>query len=617
MIGCTAGNSEQATTDEIGVEKADEKEESAEKPVDEDIELEEDLKNTEESEEIEQYAEEDMKPEVTMSDKQLSSIAMLNHMTVLSQEINASSNSRLYLDNAYSDIVNNINPNAVDEDTLSQITELLNTIYAYQSIETKRERLKYIYDQNQANALQKAIPDPLSVLNVVQSDNIFEAIGSVVYMAVDSKASYDSYLTEIENKYLEDGWKLDDSAVENLHESRKDAFSYMVEMCQKNELDGKLALNEKSVESFVSWENTDNVTRKVEFLENNQSTYQAYGKYWLVLAEGYYEQKEYQKCLDAISKYGKMNVDTFRKDHDYAKAMSLALVAANAIYPDLEFVDRAETYVENIINNIEPEDWSLRYLVSQTYLNMYARTEKVDYLQKALDYTEENVNYLIDEQHQKNAVYLADVVKEESKKSDSKEKKKEIKQYNKWLEEEREVELPPVYQPLVLNCDLLFSLADELQISDTEKNKIDQMLHDEKEPLFLVETLDKKYWFNEAEGLKNPNIEFDGDTFEIPANYLMQGCTIKTTVSNGNKKTTYDDWTIEKVDRNKQKNVSEFEAVIKSKKIKKQDYTKDSRVILEIIPPKECGGEAVVYEFKTSVKKKLFVFNDVNFEMVK
>ena len=50
---------------------------------------------------------------------------MLNHMTVLSQEINASSNSRLYLDNAYSDIVNNINPNAFDEDSLNQIKVLL------------------------------------------------------------------------------------------------------------------------------------------------------------------------------------------------------------------------------------------------------------------------------------------------------------------------------------------------------------------------------------------------------------------------------------------------------------------------------------------------------------
>ena len=41
-----------------------------------------------------------------MSDAQLSSIAMLNYMTVLTQEINSSSNSKVFLDNAYSSIVN-------------------------------------------------------------------------------------------------------------------------------------------------------------------------------------------------------------------------------------------------------------------------------------------------------------------------------------------------------------------------------------------------------------------------------------------------------------------------------------------------------------------------------
>ncbi len=100
---------------------------------------------------------------LTMTEKQLSAISMLNYLTVFSQEINASSNSKLYLDNAYSSIVNNINPNAVDSDSKEQIDSLLNTIEAYQSIATKRERLQYIYQQNQAKAIQNALPNPMSV----------------------------------------------------------------------------------------------------------------------------------------------------------------------------------------------------------------------------------------------------------------------------------------------------------------------------------------------------------------------------------------------------------------------------------------------------------------------
>ncbi len=131
----------------------------------------------------------------TMTDKQKNAVSMLNYMTVLSQEINASSNSKAYLDNVYSSIVNNINPNAVDSDSMSQIRALLNTINSYQSIATKRERIQYIYEQNQASAMRKAVPNPMSVLNVVQAGNPAKALVSVVFMAVDAKSSYDAYVS--------------------------------------------------------------------------------------------------------------------------------------------------------------------------------------------------------------------------------------------------------------------------------------------------------------------------------------------------------------------------------------------------------------------------------------
>ena len=56
---------------------------------------------------------------------QRNSISMLNHLAVLTQEINASQNSRLYLEEAYSSLINNTYPNAVDNRTLSQLTNIL------------------------------------------------------------------------------------------------------------------------------------------------------------------------------------------------------------------------------------------------------------------------------------------------------------------------------------------------------------------------------------------------------------------------------------------------------------------------------------------------------------
>lgn len=553
----------------------------------------------------------------SMSDKQLSSISMLNHMTVLSQEINASSNSKLYLDNAYSDIVNNINPNAVDEDSLDQIKVLLNTIYAYQSIETKRERLKYIYEQNQAKALQQAVPNPILIHAATSAGNPIQALFAVSYMAYDAASSYKNYLNKVEAKYLEDGWVLEDSAAESLHESRKEAFSYMVEMCQKHNLDGKLALNEKSVESFVEWENNTNATRRIDYLEKNKQTYQAYGKYWVVLAESYYEKGDFAKCLDAITAYENMHIDTFRKDHDLAKASSMAIAAAQESQNAQSYISTAEHYLDLLLANIEPEDWMLRYFAAQTYVDLYSKTKKESYLQSAYDLAETNVNYLIDVQMDKNNEYLADIVKQKVPKNATKEQEKEVKTFNKWIEEERKVALPPVYQPLVSNCDLLFALADELNITDSQKQKIEDILFSGDQTLFMTEPLNALYHFDQSADSAEYAIEFDGKTFEIPVTMLEQGTTLKVTVKEGGKDTVYEDWSIDEVDREEKGKVETFTAEYKSKEIKKQKYSADSRVFLDVIPPEGSSYSGKQFEFKTKAGKKLFLLKDIDFEMVK
>ena len=59
------------------------------------------------------------------------------------------------------------------------------------------------------------------------------------------------------------------------------------------------------------------------------------------------------------------------------------------------------------------------------------------------------------------------------------------------MEEARKTELPPLYEPLVLNCDLLFALANELKIDNSEKTVINKILQTEKDRLEIVSELAK------------------------------------------------------------------------------------------------------------------------------
>jgi hypothetical protein len=88
---------------------------------------------------------------------------MLTYLVVLTQEINASPNNRLYLEEVYSNLLNNISPEAIDDLTLVKISDLLDDLEGYRMIAVKRERLRYIYEQNKADAFWSLVPHPLFV----------------------------------------------------------------------------------------------------------------------------------------------------------------------------------------------------------------------------------------------------------------------------------------------------------------------------------------------------------------------------------------------------------------------------------------------------------------------
>ena len=430
---------------------------------------------------------------VFLTDEQANAIAMLNYITVLTQDINASKNSRLYLEEAYSSLINNTYPNAVDNRTLSQLAGLLDTMEGYRMIAVKRDRLQYIYEQNQAQAIRAAVPNPLSMISTVQSFRPSKIAASLAYMVIDSITSYTAYTSEADLQYLKDGWALDDEEASMLHESRKGTFAYMINIVGEYDLPGDLTLTENSVEEFVKWKNNDNVVSRIQFLESNQETYQSYGGYWLLLAQSYYDNGDFSQCLDAIRTYEGMNTRIFRKDYELAKVLPSVISAAEAIYTGAEYADVATHYAQMLLDNTDHNDWALRYYAAQVYIDLFAQTDDASHLKTAYDIILDNVNYLVGEQQSLNAAYLAPVQKTTVPKDATKGEKKQIENANKALEEIRKTELPPVCEPLRLNCDLLFALAGELKISESERQKIDGILHPSGAPIFLTETLDEQY----------------------------------------------------------------------------------------------------------------------------
>ena len=547
----------------------------------------------------------------TLNDTQLNSINMLNYLVMLTQEINAATNGRLYLEEAYSSLINNTLPEAVDNRTLVEINYLLDTLEDYRMIAVKRERIQYIYEQNQAQALRNALPNPLGLISAVHSFSLSGLIASVSYMALDSINSYLTSSTQADMQYLQDGWDLDDKQAAVLHGIRKGTFNYMVETVREYQLPGKLALTEQAVSDFVVWKNKSNNLQVIQFFEENRETYQAFGPYWLTLADCYFRNGDYAKCLEAIAQYELLNTQIFRRDYEYARILPLAIIAAHEEQDTISYIETATRYSETILRNTTNNEWPLRYFAAQTFIELFSLTNNHDYLLRAYDIALSNVNYMVEEQKSLNSTYLENVKTITADKTATKSQQEEIKQYNKLLTEKRKTELPPMYEPLLLNCELLFSLAEELGMPETELQRIDGILHENGEPIFLIEPINAQYSMKsdpDIDSLKEC-IVFDGTLLSIPVQLVSEQYSIKVSVTTDGETIVYDDWTLKKVERKGKSDISSFVAHFSSKAIKKHKFAVGARISVKIQPDTEYSTSMICCDYNAVAGKTLMVFD--------
>lgn len=584
---------------------------------------------------------EQTEPETAITVVQQNSINMLNYLAFIAEDIYTAKDNRLILGDIYTALMNEINPGTIDEITQDHLRNLRAVIKRFLHIETKRERLQYLYNQEKAASMRNAIPDPLAVLSMANSLDWKRLVASVAFTVVDSYNNYKTASENAEQDFLLSGWELDDEETDTIQRNREYAFDYMVDIVQEygtteftaKEL-GLLTLNEKAVEDFAEICAIEEVYLKCQRLEAAEKTYQLFGNYWLERANCYYEIAEqedsidyYRKCLDCVAKYNELATGIFRKDFNIVPILPKAIVAAQEVYKGDEYISNVQAFADAIIANTSDDEWSLRYFATQVYIDLYSRTGNEEYLWIAYDTVKKNVSQLIDEQCNMNEVYLKEVQKltveepnyesvsdeeEKALKNEYKAEKKRVDVYNKELEEIRKTELPPLYEPLILNCDLLFALAEQLDVNASEQLKIQKMLKTEINGVFVSRPVNDRYSFDE--NANNYAIEFSGSEIVIPANLLVQGARVTVTVENASGATVFEDYIINKVKR-EGSNIESFVAYYSSKTIKSVEWTVGTRVIVQVHLGE--GYDPVTYELEVTEYKDNFVIADkIVFEAV-
>lgn len=563
---------------------------------------------------------EGQKDEYGLTEQQSNSFSMLYYLAITAEEIRVSKDNRLILDDIYTSLLNDINPGAIDETTQDHLKNLRDIIKSYINISVKRDRLQYIYNQDKAATIRSAVPNPLAVLSMSNSFDWKKLAISAVYTVVDSYNNYKNANEAADQEFLMSGWELDDEETDTIQKNRERAFDYMVDIVQEYNLDGKLTLNEEAIEKFARICAIESVQQKIRRLESEEETYKLLGNYWLELADCYYETSQYQKCLDCVEKYNERATGIYRMDYNYVQILPKAIVAAQAVYSGEDYVTNVKAFADAIMENTTTEEWSIRYFAAQVYLDLYARTSEHDYLDAAYNIAYDNTTILLDEQRAMNTTYMEDVkeltvdepdyrfMTEDEKKDaeqEYKDERKRLKAYNKALRETRKTELPTLYEPLVLNCELLFALADKMNISNQEKAEIEAILQTDKNGVFLVDPINAHYSF--SANTSDQSIELKKDKVIIPVNLLSADAKVVVTVADNGKSVTFGDYVVTEVKREGD-SVDSFFAHVSSKLMKNYKWTPESKVVVKITYGE--GIKDLQFRFKVVEFKGNWIFAD-------
>lgn len=566
--------------------------------------------------------------EPAITEVQQNALNMLNYLAFTAEEIYIAKDNRLVLEDIYTSLLNEINPGTIDEITQDHLRNLRDIISSFLNIDTKRSRLQYIYNQEKAGIVRSAVPDPLAVLSVVNAMDWKKLAASVAFTVVDSYNNYKTASANLDMEFLLSGWELDDEEIETIRRNRDRAFDYMVDIVQEyasDEVAGKelglLTLNEKAIEKYAEICAVDEVYRKIELLTTSETTYQRFGNYWLELADCYYAIEEYEKCLDCVAKYEELATGVFIKDFNLVPILPKAIVAAQEVCTGDAYVATISSFADAIVYNASDDDWAMRYFAAQVYMDLYAKTAVDEYLEKAYAQALNNVTQLIDEQLGLNSSYENDVQEmtvdepdysfaseEEANqlKKEYKAEKKRVKAYNKALKETRKTELPPLYDPLVLNCDLLFALAEQLEIDAAERNKIRHILKTDSNGVFLSVPVNNRYSFEPV--AVTDSIVLEPKRITIPANLLTQGAKIVVTIIDQSGAHSFDDWNVEKVER-KGQHIDTFKAVYKSKSFEDFGWSVGAEVSIQIINGE--GYDSVTFNYKVTEYEDRFLIPDL------
>ena len=361
--------------------------------------------------------------EVQLTDNAMRAMLALNYchmalVNILTYE------DRVILDEEYNNIINNISLSAIqDEEVLTILKQLMDTLMTFKLTEEQTTRLLKIYDQQVVNSVYatatRGTNDVIMALGVKQlieqlqptmptsilDETINGAPGGLPGLVIGvgsgffktilagttppigyeiitfyalSKVGglYQNYRehTQLYRQTLDEKlWKLDEQTLQAIHEMRKSFLEVYWTLMKRYNIPENLRLTEDQLRNAVEVFKIEDVEKRYRQLERLQQDFQVFPPFWYKFARTAQELGHLEEALKLYQKIEYEYRPFFRKDYELAAALIDKVVLIQALkktHPEILTQLNVENDVSKDLERILVEsknDWRNNIFVALQY----------------------------------------------------------------------------------------------------------------------------------------------------------------------------------------------------------------------------------------------------------
>lgn len=267
--------------------------------------------------------------------------------------------------------------------TSPYINRFNSTLDDNKSIHEKKERLKYLFDQDRSRQISALVPNALNVLTIaITAGDPLKSIIAVTGTALSSVTNYVNEKQRAELELIQQNWELDDQQTVIFNNLLRSLREYLSQVSNKYGFTNEQLSSDRTLRDFIMIiDKKPNPEERFLAISTQQfrNELSIFPEYWKEMATASYNMGDYASALDYIREYEARYVQTMYHDNGYANLMQIKAYCVLDLYPPGPEKNKELLRLADEITRMSlTQDWIQQYFCVELYSAMILELDALE-----------------------------------------------------------------------------------------------------------------------------------------------------------------------------------------------------------------------------------------------